>query len=103
MTQTKRESLIESLLNIGSGLFISGLIIQPLIFPLFGIYLPLYQNLLISLIFTFFSISRSYLWRRFFDKRLRKKIDIFIQEKLDNHIHEQTFRKDNNEFITIKK
>ena len=67
--QTKYQSLIESLTNILIG-YLTALLSQVLIFPLFDIYVSLQDNLLIGLYFTIISLVRSYLVRRYFNKRV---------------------------------
>ena len=66
--QTKYQSLIESLTNILIG-YLTALLSQVLIFPLFDIYVTLQDNLLIGLYFTIISLVRSYLVRRYFNKK----------------------------------
>lgn len=65
--QTKFRSLLESIVNvlIGYGVAVAS---QVLIFPLFGIHIPLSDNLLIGLFFTIVSIVRSYVLRRIFNR-----------------------------------
>ena len=67
--QSKLQSLIESLTNILIG-YLTALLSQVLIFPLFNIYVSLQDNLLIGLYFTIISLLRSYLVRRYFNKRV---------------------------------
>lgn len=67
--QTKYQSLIESLTNILIG-YLTALLSQVLIFPLFNITVSLQDNLLIGLYFTIISLLRSYLVRRYFNKRV---------------------------------
>ena len=67
--QTKYQSLIESLTNILIG-YLTALLSQVLIFPLFDIYVSFQDNLLIGLYFTIISLLRSYLVRRYFNKRV---------------------------------
>ena len=67
--QTKYQSLIESLTNILIG-YLTALLSQVLIFPLFNIYVTFQDNLLIGLYFTIISLIRSYLVRRYFNKRV---------------------------------
>ena len=67
--QTKYQSLIESLINILIG-YLTALLSQLLIFPLFDIYVTFQDNLLIGLYFTIISLIRSYLVRRYFNKRV---------------------------------
>ena len=69
--QTRRQSLIESLTNILIG-YLTALLSQILIFPLFDIYVTFQDNLLIGLYFTIISLIRSYLVRRYFNKKLTK-------------------------------
>ena len=69
--QSKFQSLIESLTNILIGYF-TALFSQILIFPLFDIYVSFQDNLLIGLYFTIISLIRSYLVRRYFNKKLAK-------------------------------
>ena len=67
--QTKFQSLIESLTNILIG-YLTALLSQVLIFPIFDIYVSFQDNLLIGLYFTIISLIRSYLVRRYFNKRI---------------------------------
>ena len=61
--QTRLASFIESIANIliGYGVAVAS---QLAIFPLFGIAIPLTDNLLIGLWFTAISLARSYVVRR---------------------------------------
>lgn len=71
MTQSRRHSALESIVNvaIGYGVAIAS---QLAIFPMFGIHIPLGDNLLIGMWFTAISIVRSYALRRYFNKFTRK-------------------------------
>jgi len=66
--QSRLHSFIESLTNIAIGYAVA-VTSQMLIFPLYGIHIPLTQNLAIGLWFTVISIIRSYLLRRWFTRR----------------------------------
>lgn len=68
MSQTKTHSLIESLTNVAIG-YVVALLSQIVVFPMFNIYVPLSDNLLIGLWFTAISIFRSYVVRRYFNKK----------------------------------
>lgn len=70
--QTKKHSLIESLVNILIGYF-TALFSQFLIFPLFDINIPIQDNLLIGFYFTLISLARSYLVRRYFNNLGNKR------------------------------
>ena len=69
--QSKKESMIETLTNVGIGWFIS-FIANMLVLPLFGYNINLTDGLLISIIFTIISIVRSYVVRRWFNSKERK-------------------------------
>ncbi len=64
--QSKKYSFIESCVNILIG-YITAILSQLLIFPLFGIFIPISDNLLIGLCFTCISLVRMYLIRRYFN------------------------------------
>lgn len=65
--QSKIGSLIESLINIliGFGIALGS---QLLIFPLYGVHIPMHDNVMITLWFTLISIARSYTLRRLFNR-----------------------------------
>lgn len=71
MMQTKKQSFIESLANVAIGYLIS-LISLFVIFPILGISSSTGKNLIITLYFTVISISRSYILRRYFNKKNTK-------------------------------
>jgi hypothetical protein len=71
MSQSRIGSLIESAANIAIGYFVA-LLSQLAIFPLFGIHIPLSDNLLIGAWFTAISLARSYCIRRWFNARLHR-------------------------------
>ena len=58
-------SLIESFIDVGSG-YLLAIAIQLLLFPFFGLYPSVLDSMGIALIFTFVSITRSWLWRLVF-------------------------------------
>ena len=63
----KWNNLLESVIDVGSG-FILAIIIQLLIFPLFGLHPTIMDSLGIALIFTVVSMTRSWIWRLVFTK-----------------------------------
>lgn len=67
MSQSKKHSLIESLVNvlIGYGVACGS---QIIIFPMFGIHIPLADNFIMGIWFTLISIIRSYIVRRIFNR-----------------------------------
>lgn len=69
--QTKWHSFLESLTNVAIGYGVA-VLSQILVFPMFDIHVPLSDNLLIGLWFTVISIVRSYVLRRWFNKKTYK-------------------------------
>ncbi len=67
MRQTKRKSLIESIAQTLIGL-ITSILIQFILYPIMGIPVKIFQNIIITLVFFIVSIVRGYLVRRLFDK-----------------------------------
>lgn len=72
MSQTRAMSAAESAANvaIGYGVAVGS---QIAILPLFGVHLPLADNLLIGAYFTAISLARSYLVRRAFNAAVNAK------------------------------
>lgn len=69
MSQSKRKSLVEALVNQVSGFVLSVLIFQYIIGPyLLGIEPNWIHNINITIIFTVVSVIRSYFVRRLFNK-----------------------------------
>jgi hypothetical protein len=67
MNQTKRHSIIESIVQTLIGLGTS-ILIQVVLYPLLGIPVTFSQNLIITGVFFVVSIVRGYLVRRLFNK-----------------------------------
>jgi membrane protein CcdC involved in cytochrome C biogenesis len=61
-------NLIESIIDVGSGLLLAT-IIQLLVFPYFNMYPTVLESFHIAIIFTCISIFRSWFWRTIFNKR----------------------------------
>lgn len=68
MSQSKKQSLIESIVNIVIGYFVA-IVSQIMVFPMFGIHIPFKDNFLMGAWFTVISIIRSYCIRRYFNAR----------------------------------
>ena len=66
MSQSKKHSLIESLINVVIG-YVVAVGSQIIIFPWFGVDIPVIANIEIGFIFTFISIARMYVLRRLFN------------------------------------
>jgi len=70
MNQSRLESLVETITNTAIGYTVA-LASQIIIFPWFDINVTLSQNLLIGMWFTFISILRGYVVRRWFNSRIK--------------------------------
>jgi len=68
MNQSRRQSLVESVVNILIGYCVA-VLSQLLIFPTFNIHLRILDNLLLGVYFTVVSLIRSYCIRRYFTRR----------------------------------
>jgi hypothetical protein len=66
MTQTRKQSAIETVAGVAIGFAVS-LLASVLVFPLFGHAFTLSQNVGITIIFTVLSIARGYAVRRLFN------------------------------------
>ncbi len=79
MNQSRLESLIEASINIGSGFIVSLLLWTFVIVPVWNLPVNMSQNLIITGLFTVLSIVRSYIWRRFFNAGLHKRIHEWVR------------------------
>ena len=77
--QTRLISLIESVVNVGSGFLLSLVLWQFVFAPWFGYEVTLQTNLQLTGIFTFVSVARGYLWRRFFARNLHRTVVRAVQ------------------------
>jgi hypothetical protein len=64
--QTRRASLIETLLSTAIG-YVVAVTTQAVVFPWFGLHVPLHDNLAIGLLFTVVSVARGFGVRRLFE------------------------------------
>ena len=83
MQQSKLDSLIEALLSTFTG-FIVSFTANLILMPMLGIPVSLSQNFILTVAFTFVSVARSYLVRRFANKYLSqvraKMVEFFRKE-----------------------
>ena len=83
MQQSKLDSLIEALLSTFIG-FIVSFTANLVLMPILGIPVSLSQNFVLTVAFTFVSVARSYLVRRFANKYLSqvraKMVEFFRKE-----------------------
>jgi hypothetical protein len=66
MKQSRAMSLIEAIANVAVGYGVA-VVTQILIFPVFGLYTTLAQNLQMGGVFTIVSLARSFALRRLFE------------------------------------
>jgi len=66
MKQSRMMSLVESVANVIVG-YVVAVVMQILIFPIFGLHTSLAQNLKMGAVFTVVSIARSFALRRVFE------------------------------------
>lgn len=66
--QSKKDSWIETVTNTAIG-YLVAVASQIVIFPFFGIYIPLMDNFIMAIWFTMVILIRGYLVRRWFTKR----------------------------------
>ena len=83
MQQSKLDSLIEALLSTFIG-FVVSFTANLVLMPMLGIPVSLSQNFILTVAFTFVSVARSYLVRRFANKYLSqvraKMVEFFRKE-----------------------
>jgi hypothetical protein len=71
MRQTRLGSLIEVSINILIGFWIN-FVANLVVLPLFGLNVTIADNFLIGFIYTFISVARSYVVRRWFEKKIQQ-------------------------------
>lgn len=74
MEQTKLESAIEQMVNVGSGMVIAFAVMELILAPVLGIGITPLQNVWTTIVLTVVSVLRGYAWRRFFARRLYKNV-----------------------------
>lgn len=79
MRQSRLGSFVESVLNMVFGYIIS-LLVQLVVFPWYGINIPLQQNIEIITIFTLTSLLRTYVIRRWFNRGFHKLAEAITKE-----------------------
>ena len=83
MQQTKLDSLVEALLSTFIG-FVVSFTANLVLMPMLGIPVSLSQNFILTVAFTFVSVARSYLVRRWANKYLSqvraKMVEFFRKE-----------------------
>lgn len=68
MTQTRLQSLLEQLLNVGSGFLLSLVFWTFVVVPVWKLPVNTAENLQITAAFTVLSVVRGYVWRRLFNR-----------------------------------
>lgn len=72
--QTKLESFVETSSNVAIG-WVVALASQFAIFPMFGINIPIQDNLLISLYFTIIAVVRGFVVRRYYNNKKKDRVN----------------------------
>jgi hypothetical protein len=67
MAQSKARSFKEAWVNIGIG-YLVNFLANMIVFPMFNYHVSLHDNLIIGVIYTFISLGRQYVIRRWFSK-----------------------------------
>lgn len=67
--QNRLQSLFEQFENVVIG-YVVAVLSQLIIFPYFGIHITFAENLLVSIYFTFISVAKGYLIRRYYISRI---------------------------------
>jgi hypothetical protein len=80
MRQTRWGSFIEVSINIFIGYWIN-FVANLLILPMFGFNITLSDNLLMGFIYTFISVARSYVVRRWFEKKIHEAAQRIAHEQ----------------------
>lgn len=83
--QSKKHSMLESVTNVAVG-FVITLVFSPFIYTLCGMKYTWGQLGWVTLIFTALSIARSYIIRRFFNKKTDKPDDNKLYSEIENLI-----------------
>jgi hypothetical protein len=83
--QSRTRSLVEQLLNIGSGFLVSLCVWEFIVKPVWEIDTSFAENLTITCLFTVVSIVRSYAWRRLFNRLDNKNYKKCSHELDRNH------------------
>ena len=66
-SQPHHHSVLEQVLNVGSGMVISYFVWVFVLMPIFDINVSMYESLEIVAVFTAISVIRGYIWRRIFN------------------------------------
>lgn len=80
MKQARLESFIEATINVLSGWVIALLMWQYIVTPWWGLKTTIIDSLLVTGLFTVVFIIRSYFWRRFFNARLHRQVQLCVRK-----------------------
>lgn len=73
MRQSHKDSVIEAVVNVGSGVIVAYCVTQFILAPALHLDITYSKNFVITTVLTVVSMIRSYLWRRFFDSKNRSR------------------------------
>lgn len=77
-SDSRLESFIESMINTMSGMVIAYTVMQFALAPLLDIPISPGDNVIVTVVLTFVSITRSYFWRRFFVRGLHRRVHEWV-------------------------
>ena len=69
--QSKLDSFIEQLCNVGSGFLVSLVFWTWIVVPVWHLEVDMHENLQITAAFTVLSVVRGFIWRRLFNARTK--------------------------------
>ena len=78
MKQSKLESIVEITLNTASGFVLSWAIYKWAVIPYRDFFIAYGEAFWVTVLFTVVSLVRSYVWRRFFNAGIHKRIHALI-------------------------
>ena len=78
MKQSRLESLLEAVVNTGSGFIIAMLVTQYIVVPLWDLDWGMADNFAVTLLYTSIAIARGYVWRRFFNAGVHRAIHRWV-------------------------
>ena len=80
MNQSRIESMIETILNVGSGFVLSLVFWIWVIMPYFHLELRFMQNVGLTCAFTVLSVVRGYIWRRVFNAQVHRRVHTYVSK-----------------------
>lgn len=84
--QNRRMSLVESFANVITG-YVMTVLIQKLLYPLFGIHIPIQDALVVSTLIVFIAFLKNFAIRRYFNqleyRGLHRRLDQGLEQRFE--------------------